>query len=208
MRKELENLLGSSLDISRATLNRALVGLPKPLVSARPLTAQKQWVIAASWHEIAGREGINPPALDRLLKCFCELCRRLGQHERSPDKRGAPLQIPIGLARRGSARGLEEILFQSEALCRARPKPDQCLTGPARFGLLCAGLSAHPFVVAVFLTQHVNTRGVWVRECVQCGGRFVSPGPAHRHCGCAPDQKGPHQLSITRVAETELSLRA
>lgn len=207
---ELVHLLG----IPRATVTRFIraTKADPSFIRHRQLTARQQWVVTAFWYEIAGRHGINPPPLDQLLRSFCDVCR--GADDRpSASSRHFDLLEEFSLravTARPSAEPvpLEEIYRQAHRLCRREPRPEACVTGAARFGLLCAGLSAAPWPIAIFLTQHVHERGCWVRMCSQCEQRFVSESPAHKHCGCRLNQEGPQPLSPARVARTELSVRA
>lgn len=206
---ELVNLLG----IPRATVTRVVQGTsPDPaFLRHRQLTALEQWVIAAFWHEVAGREGLTPPPVAELLRSFCVVCRGVPAAHPAPPAQATPLQQYPLTARTvpPEAGGTEFEALYDHALrvCRQDPRPDQCLTGPARFALFCAGLGAHPWTVAVFVNQHVSARACAVRACIRCGRKFVSPSRAHLQCGCGPDADRLYPVAPTRLARAEFALR-
>lgn len=206
---ELVNLLG----IPRATVARAVERTqPDPAcLRRRQLTALEQWVITAFWHEVAGREGLNPPPVAELLRSFCNVCRGGRAPHPAPPARANPLQeyllTSLTVPAAAGATELEQLYDQALRVCRQDPRPDRCLSGPARFALFCAGLGANPWTVAVFVNQHVSSRACAVRACLRCGRKFVSPSRAHLHCGCGPDVDRLYALSPTRLARAEFAFR-
>ena len=206
---ELVNLLG----IPRATVARAVERTqPDPaFLRRRQLTALEQWVITAFWHEVAGRDGLNPPPVAELLRSFCNVCRGGRAPHPGLSRRANPLQeylvTSLTVPAAAGATELEQLYDQALRVCWQDPRPDRCLSGPARFALFCAGLGAHPWTVAVFVNQHVSSRACAVRACLRCGRKFVSPSRAHLHCGCGPDADRLYALSPTRLARAEFAFR-
>lgn len=206
---ELVNLLG----IPRATVTRAAERTQPdpPFLRRRQLTALEQWVITAFWHEVAGREGLNPPPVAELLRSFCDVCRGVRAAHPGRPSRATLLQedllTSLTVPPEAGVIELEQLYDRALLVCRQNPRPDQCLSGPARFALFCAGLGANPWTVAVFLNQHVSSRACAVRACLRCGRKFVSPSRAHLHCGCGPDADRLYALSPTRLARAEFAFR-
>lgn len=203
---ELVHLLG----ITRATIQRAVgVAESQPVAQTRhTLTILDQWFFTAFWHEVAGRRGVDPPTLGpEFLRALCPLCPSLTPL--APDQaQQTPASARHGA---GAAEGAPEFLVDvyraAGLLCSRARRPASCLTGAARFLLVCDALSRNPWTAALFITQHVSKQRCGVRTCLRCGGRFVSPSPAIKHCGCPPETTSPGPMTLTRLARTELSLR-